>query len=253
VARQKLGQHFLLRGSVLERIARAACPQPEPLVIEIGPGRGALTAHLLPRTARLVVIEIDSRLACHLAQKFAGDNRLELVEADALASDLSQWGPAIITGNLPYYAATPILAHVLQLGPILRRGVFLLQKEVAERAAAGPGSRRYGYLSVATQLFAEVDLLFEVKPAAFHPPPKVDSAVLRLTPRPRAAELGISDPQDFLRFAALCFHQKRKTLRNNLSSEYGRELLHDWPESSLRAEQLGIEQLAALYQRLPPR
>ena len=120
-----------------------------------------------------------SLLARYLAEKFAGDNRLQLVEADALRTDLSQWGPAAITGNLPYYVATPILEHVLQLGSSLRRAVFLLQKEVAERTAAAPGSRAYGYLSVATQLFADVELLFEVKPAAFHPPPKVDSAVIR--------------------------------------------------------------------------
>ena len=141
--------------------------------------------------------------------------------------------------------------HALQLGSTLRRAVFLLQKEVAERAAASPGSRAYGYLSVATQLFAEVELLFEVKPAAFHPPPKVDSAVLRLTPRNRAAEFGLADPRAFLRFIALCFHQKRKTLRNNLSPEYGRELLDAWPEASLRAEQIGMEQFAAMYHRLP--
>jgi 16S rRNA (adenine1518-N6/adenine1519-N6)-dimethyltransferase len=251
VARQKLGQHFLLRDSVLERIARAACPEPEPLVIEIGSGRGALTAHLLPRAARLVAIEIDPHLARYLAQKFAGDNRLQLVEADVLRTDLSQWGPAAIAGNLPYYAATPILEHVLQLGPALRRAVFLLQKEVAERAAAPPGSRDYGYLSVATQLFASVELLFEVKPAAFHPPPKVDSAVLRLTPRNRAASLGLADAPAFLRFVARCFHQKRKTLRNNLSPEYGRELLDAWPEASLRAEQISMERFAAMYHRLP--
>jgi 16S rRNA (adenine1518-N6/adenine1519-N6)-dimethyltransferase len=252
VARQKLGQHFLLRGSVLERIACAVCPDPEPLVIEIGPGRGALTAHLLPRAARLVAIEIDPHLARHLAQKFAGDSRLQLVEADALHADLSQWGPAAVAGNLPYYVATPILEHVLQLGPALRRAVFLLQKEVAERAAAPPGSRAYGYLSVATQLFASVDLLFEVKPAAFHPPPKVDSAVLRLTPRNRAADLGLADPRAFLRFVALCFHQKRKTIRNNLSPVYGKDLLDAWPEASLRAEQIGMEQFAGMYHRLPP-
>jgi 16S rRNA (adenine1518-N6/adenine1519-N6)-dimethyltransferase len=252
VARQKLGQHFLLRGSVLERIACAACPDPEPLVIEIGPGRGALTAHLLPRAARLVAIEIDPHLAGHLAQKFAGDSRLQVVQADALRADLSQWGPAAIAGNLPYYVATPILEHVLQLGPAMRRAVFLLQKEVAERAVASPGSRAYGYLSVATQLFSNVDLLFEVKPAAFHPPPKVDSAVVRLTPRNRAVDLGLSDPRAFLRFVAVCFHQKRKTIRNNLSPTYGREVLDAWPEASLRAEQIGMEQFAAMYHRLPP-
>ncbi len=251
MARQKLGQHFLFRDSILERIAAAACPDREPLVIEIGPGRGARATHQRRRAERLIAIEIDPFLAAHLTQKFAGESRLQLVEADALRCDLSQWGTAVVAGNLPYYVATPIMEHVLQLGASLRRAVFLLQKEVVERAAALPGSRAYGYLSAATQLYANVDLLFEVKPAAFRPPPKVDSAVLRLTPRDRTSELGLADARAFLRFVALCFHHKRKTLRNNLSADYGTELLEGWPEAALRAEQVSIEQFAAMYRRLP--
>jgi 16S rRNA (adenine1518-N6/adenine1519-N6)-dimethyltransferase len=251
VARQKLGQHFLVRGAVLERIARAACPEREPLVVEIGPGRGALTTYLLARADRVVAVEIDRYLAQKVAQAVspACQGRLEVVEANALEIDLGQWGPAAITGNLPYYAATAILERVMALGPVVRRGVFLTQKEVAERITANPGSRDYGYLSVSMQLSADIELLFEVPPAAFHPPPKVNSAVLRFEPHDRAAELGIAGRQDFLRFVSLCFRQKRKTLRNNLAARYG-AAVDLWPEASLRAEQIGIPAFAAMYRRL---
>jgi len=253
VPRQKLGQHFLVRASVLERIARAAAPEHEPLIIEIGPGRGALTTHLLARADRVVAIEIDRGLAQRLAQTLgytaSPPGKLEVVEANALEIDLAQWGPATITGNLPYYAATAILERVMSLGPLVRRGVFLTQKEVAQRITASPGSRDYGYLSVAMQLSADIELLFEVPPAAFHPPPKVDSAVLRFVPRARAFELGIADRLDFLRFVSLCFRQKRKILRNNLAAKYG-AVIDGWPEVMVRAEQIGIPVFAAMYRRL---
>jgi 16S rRNA (adenine1518-N6/adenine1519-N6)-dimethyltransferase len=249
VARQKLGQHFLVRDAVLERIARAACPGREPLVVEIGPGRGALTSHLLARADRVVAVEIDPYLAQKLAQAYPDQGGLEVVEANALQIDLGQWGAATVTGNLPYYAATAMLERVMALGPMVRRGVFLTQKEVAKRIVASPGSRDYGYLSVSMQLSADIELLFEVPPAAFHPPPKVDSAVLRFVPRDRATELGIAGRAGFLRFVALCFHQKRKTLRNNLSAQYG-AALDGWPEVNFRAEQIGVPMFAAMYRRL---
>ena len=247
MARQKLGQHFLVRGSILERIARAASPDREPLVIEIGPGHGALTSRLLARAGRVIAIELDSYLARKLAEN--PQPRLQVVEADALSVDLAQWGPAVIAGNLPYYAATAIVERALELGPALRRAVFLVQKEVASRLAASPGSRDYGYLSVSTQLAASAEILFEVKPAAFHPPPKVDSAVVRLLARDLAAEMGIPDKAAFLRFVSLCFKQKRKTIRNNLAGVYG-GAVNGWPEAGMRAEQIGIPLFADLYRRL---
>ena len=201
MARQKLGQHFLIKGAALERIARAACPEglPQPdLVVEIGPGRGALTERLLRRAARVVAVELDSGLAAHLRLKFSGNPRLEVVEGDALDTDLTQWGPAVIAGNLPYYAATPIVEKTVRL-PV-PRAVFLVQKEVAERLVAQPGTRAYGFLTVATAMFAGARLLFEVKPSAFYPPPKVDSAVVLL--EPRALPSGLDGAQAFLRF---CF------------------------------------------------
>jgi len=243
VARQRLGQHFLIKGSVLERIARAACPAPQPLVIEIGPGRGALTAKLLERAARVVAIEIDPDLAGHLRQRFAGDRRLEVVEADVLSVDLAHWGPAPIAGNLPYYITSPILERALRLRP--PRAVFLLQKEVARRLVARPGSRDYGYLTVATGLFANPKLLCEVPPAAFRPPPKVDSAVVEFSPCFPA----MPDAEAFLEFVAQCFRHKRKTIRNNLAVVYGKDVVESWPEAALRAEQLSLPQLEEMWRR----
>ncbi|HLH17333.1 MAG TPA: 16S rRNA (adenine(1518)-N(6)/adenine(1519)-N(6))-dimethyltransferase RsmA [Bryobacteraceae bacterium] len=237
---QRLGQHFLIKGSILERIAAAACPQREPLVIEIGPGRGALTAKLLDRADRVVAIELDPYLATLLRERSAA----EVVEADVLATELGQWGPAVIAGNLPYYITSPIVERVLRAG--FRRAVLLVQKEVADRLAAQPGSRDYGFLTVETALFAHARKLFEVKPSAFHPPPKVDSAVVRLDPRP----CPVDDPEDFLRFAGLCFRHKRKTIRNNLAEVYGKERIGGWPEAGSRAEQLSLEQLLEMYGRL---
>jgi 16S rRNA (adenine1518-N6/adenine1519-N6)-dimethyltransferase len=250
VARQRLGQHFLFQQTVLERIAAAACGEGEPLVIEIGPGRGALTRKLLDRAARVVAVEIDPALVEHLRREFAGEPRLRIVHADVLATDLSQWGPAVVAGNLPYYITSPIFEKLVEARDAVRRGVFLVQKEVADRVSSGPGTRDYGYLTVALQLFFDTEMLFTVKPGAFRPPPQVDSAVVRLTPHPRAAELGIADPADFLRFAGLCFRHKRKTLRNNLAGEYGRERVDALPEASARAEQLPLDRIAAVYTRL---
>ena len=246
MARQRLGQHFLTKSSILERIAAAACPARVDTVIEIGPGRGALTSKLLERAARVIAIELDPALATHLRAKFAGEPRLEIVEADVLATDLAQWGPVPIAGNLPYYIATPIIERTARLG--LPRAVFLIQKEVAQRLVASPGTRDYGFLTVQTALLAVAQLLFEVKPGAFQPPPKVDSAVVLL--EPRAGRWGVADPDDFLRFAALCFRHKRKTLRNNLADTYGRELVDRLPEAGLRAEQVAVEGLIDIYRRL---
>jgi 16S rRNA (adenine1518-N6/adenine1519-N6)-dimethyltransferase len=245
VPRRKLGQHFLVRGSILERIAAAACPARQDLVVEIGPGGGALTEKLLQRAARVVAVEVDPRLVERLRLKFAAEPRLEIVCADALETDLAQWGRATIAGNLPYYIATPILEKVLLLDP--PRAVFLIQKEVAERLVARPGDRAYGYLTVKTAFLARVRLLFEVKPAAFRPPPKVDSAVVLVEPRTR--DWCVSDRDAFLHFVAQCFRHKRKTLRNNLAGLYGKEVVDAWPEASLRAEQIPLEGFAEMFHR----
>jgi 16S rRNA (adenine1518-N6/adenine1519-N6)-dimethyltransferase len=243
---QKLGQHFLTNTGILERIAAAVCPEGEELVIEIGPGRGALTEKLLRRAARVVAIEIDSTLVAHLREKFADEERLEIVHADVLATDLSRWGRARIAGNLPYYITSPILEKAVRLD--VPRIVFLIQKEVAERLVAQPGHREYGYLTLETALYADAKMLFEVKPGSFRPPPQVDSAVVLLTPHMR--DLGVGDREAFLRFLSQCFRQKRKTLRNNLAGIYGKDVIDGWPEAGQRAEQIGLAQFAEMFRRV---
>lgn len=235
-----LGQHFLFQRSILERIAQAACPSPPPLCIEIGPGPGALTELLLDRTPRLLAVELDPALAANLRERHAADPRFELLEADVLSADLRGRGPAVVCGNIPYYITSPIIEKALSLGPDLIRAVFLIQKEVADRLAAQPGSRDYGYLTVATQALCAVDKLFVVKPSSFRPPPKVDSAVVRLTPHPAPL---VADYPAFLRFASACFRMKRKTLRNNLNRA-------DIPHAAMRAEQLSIQQLLEVFTAL---
>lgn len=196
-----------------------------------------------------MAVEIDPVLVHYLRAKFRDQNTLELVDADILKTDLAAWNPQIVVGNLPYYITSPIIDKVLSMGGRLDRAVFLVQKEVAERLTAAPGSRQYGYLSVQTQLLANVELLFPVAAAAFRPIPKVDSAVVRLTPR-RALPEG--DVHPFLKFASAAFRQKRKTLRNNLLTAYDPVLLDGRPELKKRAEQLSIEELIALWRALRP-
>ena len=152
MARQRLGQHFLTRRDVLARLAEAACPEREPLAIEIGPGRGALTEFLLARADRVVAIELDPELAAGVRRRFP---QVEVVEADVLDTGLSRWGPAVVAGNLPYYISSPILERIFGMGEALRRAVVLVQLEVAERLVAKPGTRDYGYLTIATRLFSQ--------------------------------------------------------------------------------------------------
>ena len=193
-----------------------------------------------------MAIEVDPVLVQYLRQKFR--DRFTVIEQDVLKVDLAQWGPAVIAGNLPYYITSPILTRVFSAAPEWRGAAFLVQKEVGERVTASPGSRDYGFLTVQTALYSKAEYLFTVSPAAFRPPPKVESAVIRLTPRDARAELGIEDVDGFLSFARLSFAQKRKTLRNNLREDY--ERIREYPEASLRAEQLSISDLAGLYRRL---
>ncbi len=167
-----------------------------------------------------------------------------------LKTGVSAWGPAAIAGNLPYYITSPILETVFATGANWLRAVFLVQAEVAARLAAEPGSRDFGYLSVQTQLHARAEILFSVPRTAFRPPPRVDSAVILLEPRDAAAELDLADPAAFLRFASACFRHKRKTLRNNLAPVYGKERVEALADARLRAEQMSIADLAALYRRL---
>jgi 16S rRNA (adenine1518-N6/adenine1519-N6)-dimethyltransferase len=240
---RRFGQHFLSRRSVLDKIAEAACGEHTTLVVEIGAGKGALTEVLLDRADKVVAIEVDPVLVQYLQQKFREPieiGRLMLVEGDVLKADLGAWGRCSIVGNLPYYITSPILERVFA-NNLWDRAVFLVQTEVAHRLAAGPGSRDYGYLTVFTQVQAKVELLFEVPRTAFRPPPKVDSAVVRLEHSAAPPDLPL-----FLRFASMCFRQKRKTLRNNLAPYYGKARLDALPEGKRRAEQMSISDLDRL-------
>jgi 16S rRNA (adenine1518-N6/adenine1519-N6)-dimethyltransferase len=246
---RRFGQHFLARKSILDRIADAACDPSPSLVIEIGPGKGALTEALLARATKLVAIEVDTYLVHYLRQKFAAEidaGRLTLIEGDVLKTDLRQWGPAVVAGNLPYYITSPILEKLFGMGDCWIRAVFLMQVEVAERLAASPGTRDFGYLTVQTQLFSKPEILFPVARTAFRPQPKVDSAVIRLVPSSRI----VADRDAFLKFASAAFRQKRKTLRNNLAPIYGKERVDILPQTKQRAEQLSLDALIKLFEEL---
>ncbi|BDC51681.1 ribosomal RNA small subunit methyltransferase A [Bryobacterales bacterium F-183] len=247
---QRYGQHFLSNPAILDKIAAAACPEDTDLVIEIGPGRGALTEYLLKRARRVIAVEIDTVLVHYLQNKFREHPNLTVLHQDVLKTDLAAYGPAVIAGNLPYYITSPILDRVFAAGGSWQRAVFLVQKEVAERVAAGPGSRDYGYLSVQTRLFSEPSILFPVSRGSFRPPPKVESAVFELVPHPAPL---VRDTKAFLRFASACFRQKRKTLRNNLLPVYEKEAVDALPQAGTRAEALSLEELAAIWAELAGR
>jgi 16S rRNA (adenine1518-N6/adenine1519-N6)-dimethyltransferase len=256
---RRLGQHFLTRKSILEGIASAtcddACGERAPLVIEIGAGRGALTESLLDRAEKVVAIEVDPVLVHYLRQKFRDAldaGRLVLSETDILKTDLTAWGPAVIAGNLPYYITSPILERIFAAGANWKRAVILVQAEVAARIVAQPGRREYGYLSVLVQAQARAERLLEVPRAAFRPPPKVDSAVVRLEPRVAGETFGIKDLASFLKFAGNCFRYKRKTLRNNLAGLFDRSTVEAAVGPKDRAEQMGVTELVKLWTLLTP-
>jgi 16S rRNA (adenine1518-N6/adenine1519-N6)-dimethyltransferase len=253
---RRLGQHFLTRKSTLDRIAESACGERTPLVIEIGAGRGALTESLLERADKVVAIELDPVLGHYLRQKFRDAldaGRLILVESDILKTDLASWGPAVIAGNLPYYITSPILERIFAAHGNWERAVILVQAEVAARIVAQPGCRDYGYLSVLVQAQARAERLFEVPRVAFRPPPKVDSAVVRLEPGDPSSDFGINDLASFLKFAGNCFRYKRKTLRNNLAGLYDRPAIESLVGPKDRAEALSVAELGKLFQALTMR
>lgn len=246
-----LGQHFLHDQAALARIAEALTIEPGALVIEIGPGEGALTEHLLRQGARVMALEIDPRLAGRLRERFAENPSLQIIETDVLAADLAALAagqsqtPVKVAGNLPYYITSPILRRVFAAGEAVSSAVFLVQKEVAVRITAGKGSRDYAYLSVLCELHAERELLFTVPPGAFRPPPKVTSAVVRLVMRPE-----IDLHEKLLAFLKSAFRQPRKTLLNNLAGRYERSRLAGLPESRLRAQEMSLAELRALWRKL---
>jgi 16S rRNA (adenine1518-N6/adenine1519-N6)-dimethyltransferase len=224
--RKRFGQHFLHDPHVLARIVRALDPRPGDHLVEIGPGRGALTAHLLEcRGCTLDAIEIDRDLTARLRERFAPAVHWVLHQADALRFDFQalareRGGRLRVVGNLPYNISTPLLFHLLASAPTLVDLTLMLQREVVARLAARPGERDYGRLTVMLAPTAEVERLFDVGPGAFQPPPRVWSAVVRL--RMRAAPLFAVSPQ-YAALVAAAFAQRRKTLRNALSQLLTRE------------------------------
>ena len=218
--RKRFGQNFLTDGNIAGKIVAAVDPAPDDALLEIGPGHGALTRRLLGRVGRLDVVEVDRDLAAELRGMDTGGRELVVHEADALAFDYAALArerarPLRVVGNLPYNISSPLLFHLFEQAPSVADMHFMLQREVVDRLAAGPGSKTYGRLSVMAQLECEITPLFRVPPGAFYPVPRVESAVVRLTPRPAEAPR----PRDHGRFAAVvaqAFQARRKTLRNAL-------------------------------------
>ncbi|MCE5231898.1 MAG: 16S rRNA (adenine(1518)-N(6)/adenine(1519)-N(6))-dimethyltransferase RsmA [Mizugakiibacter sp.] len=216
--KKSFGQHFLHERGYIERIVAAIAPKPGDRVVEIGPGEGALTLPLLDAAGTLTAIELDTDLIPQLEARARDRGALTIVHADVLTVDftaLAAGGKLRLAGNLPYYISSPILFHCLAHADAIADMHFMLQKEVVERMAAAPGSKTYGRLSVMLQLACRVEPLFRVPPGAFRPPPKVDSAVVRLVPLP-PAERPDADPQRLAAIVKAAFGQRRKTLGNAL-------------------------------------
>jgi len=266
----KLGQNFLVDPEAMERIVAALGPLDETTVVEIGPGEAALTELLARRAGRLIAIELDRVLAAQLRMRFTPHPNVEILEADILQLDLgtvlgSTPGPlrdlrptgmrkAHIVGNLPYYITSDILLKLFASAERIETMVLMVQKEVAERVTAAPGSRDYGLLSATAQMHGTAEMLFELGPESFDPPPNVRSAVFRMRIQPRFDELRV-DRAGFIAFLRAIFAQKRKTVSNNLKAVYdkaivGRALERSGIAPARRAETISLEEMARLYREL---
>jgi len=251
--KKNLGQHFLHDRGVIEKIVLAVNPKPGDSLVEIGPGQGAITFPLLKKHGQLTVIEFDRDLITPLSEAAHGLGDLTIVHKDVLKVDFGKLagdGRIRLVGNLPYNISTPILFHVLEHAEAIVDMHFMLQKEVVERMAAAPGSKVYGRLSVMLQAICDVVPLFVVGPEAFRPPPKVDSAVVRLLPK-AADKIGIADPALFERLVRDAFGQRRKTLRNAVQAVCTADQMSAAgirPE--LRAEQLAVAEFIKLSNHL---
>jgi len=260
----RLGQNFLVDAGAVARIAAALGDLAGRTVVEIGPGRGAITDALAARAGHVVAIEFDRELAAGLRQRFDAERvapaRVSVVEEDVLQFDFAaaaaRAGERLcVAGSLPYYITSPILLKLAASHAALDLAVLMVQREVADRVTAAPGSRDYGLLSVTAQMYGPAEPLFTLPPAAFSPPPQVHSTVFRWRFAPRFAELGL-DEKGFLRFLRQAFAQKRKTLANNLRAAgfapaaAAAALASAGIEAQARAEALSVEALAALWREL---
>jgi 16S rRNA (adenine1518-N6/adenine1519-N6)-dimethyltransferase len=259
-SKPRLGQNFLRDAQAIQRIANALGDLSSETVIEIGPGQGAITRALASNAAHILAIELDPNLAAHLRSQFSQE-RVTVIQADVLGFDFAAASKTagrclVVAGNLPYYITSPILLKLAASHASLDRAVLMVQREVADRIVAAPGSRDYGVLSVTVQMYGPVERLFTLPPSAFSPPPDVHSTVFRWRFAPRFAEFGVEEA-GFLRFVRQVFAQKRKTLANNLRAA-GYELANIQTAlatasigAQARAEELPLDKLAALWISLP--
>ncbi|HEL4193718.1 TPA: 16S rRNA (adenine(1518)-N(6)/adenine(1519)-N(6))-dimethyltransferase RsmA [Stenotrophomonas maltophilia] len=248
-AKKQLGQHFLADRHYIDKIVMAVNPKDGDRLVEIGPGQGAITLPLLRVHPKLTVIEFDRDLIAPLTAAAEPLGELTIVHRDVLRVDFTELAagqPIRLVGNLPYNISSPILFHTLEHAAVIRDMHFMLQKEVVDRMAAGPGSKVYGRLSVMLQAYCQVTSLFVVPPGAFRPPPKVDSAVVRLLPRDPAT-ININDHKRFAEVVKAAFGQRRKTLRNALNNVVSAEqFVAAGVRPDARAEQLDVAEFIAL-------
>ena len=291
--RPKLGQNFLVSPTAQTAIVDALGDLSHRTVVEIGPGRGAITALLAPRARRLIAIELDRDFALYLREQFRERPSVTVVEQDILTTDfaalartaeehieaqvtpdsapaaptaphtstlperLPPSGRMYIIGNLPYYITSDILLRLFAAHSVIDRAVIMVQREVATRIAAHPGTSDYGLLSATTQLYARVENLFTLPPSAFSPSPQVHSTVLRLTMAPRFDELQVT-PEPFITFLKSCFAQKRKMLAKNLrnaghaSEKIAAALASSNVNPKSRAEELDLPTMATFFRNLQP-
>jgi 16S rRNA (adenine1518-N6/adenine1519-N6)-dimethyltransferase len=248
IARKRFGQHFLTDGAILEAIVDTIAPQPGQALVEIGPGLGAMTDPLVARCGRLTVIELDR----DLAQRLRLRPELEVIEADVLRVDFAalaaQAGQRLrVVGNLPYNISTPILFHLLGVVEQVVDQHFMLQKEVVDRMAAAPGSKDYGRLSVMLQWRYRIESVLEVPPESFDPPPRVDSAIVRMQPLPPAEAVDAALLEELVRVA---FSQRRKMLRNTLGRWLDTRGFSGSFELQRRAEEVPVAEYLALVKAL---
>jgi 16S rRNA (adenine1518-N6/adenine1519-N6)-dimethyltransferase len=250
-ARKRFAQHFLIDAGVVDAILNAIGPTSRDTIIEIGPGQGAITAPLLARAGKLKVIELDRDLAAALRARYAGEPKLTIHEADALRFVFSQLGDGLrIVGNLPYNISTPLLFHLLEYREQIIDMHFMLQKEVVDRMAAGPGSRAYGRLGIMLGCFFHIESLFSVDRLAFDPPPEVTSAIVRLVPLP-AGTYDIRDAARLSQLVATAFSQRRKTVRNALRQVADEAMLESVGiDPALRPEAIAIAEYVRLANAL---
>ena len=260
-SRTRLGQVFLGDPRVERRIVAALRLQPADFVLEIGAGPGNMTAGLAEAAGKVVAVEVDPQWVGRLREKFAGDRRVSILEADILKVPIEKVAEESgrhrikVFGNLPYYITSPCLLHLFRYGDCIEEITVMVQREVAERMVAAPGSKDYGLFTITCQYYTRPKLLFLIPPAAFRRPPKVDSALVRMPVAPQKEALGIRDEAKFWKWMRAAFAKRRKTLANNWKGLCDSERLRAAMKEQgidlrARAEALSLTQLASLYRRL---